>query len=276
MKKVLGAFGCAVVAVGLTAAPPAHASGSRPAAVTTPVTTAATTTSSAAGAAGLFLAGDGFSLRDRYAREVTRYGDADRSVYSIDHVRELQYRLRWVGVFDAGVTGNFGDITRNAVKRYQRREGLRVTGVAGHRVWAHLLHDTVRERGRIPSICKRSGWHACYDRKMHQVTLWHNGVLHNTWLVRGGAYNTPTRLGNSYVYKRDKDHVSGLPGAEGSPMPYAQFFDGGQAYHGSGYMIDPFSGHSHGCVNMYIEDARQLWNLTYDKRLYVTVYGAWD
>jgi hypothetical protein len=27
---------------------------------------------------------------------------------------------------------------------------------------------------------------------------------------------------------------------------------------------------------MYVEDARQLWRLTSDKVLAVTVYGAWD
>jgi hypothetical protein len=29
-------------------------------------------------------------------------------------------------------------------------------------------------------------------------------------------------------------------------------------------------------VNFWVEDARQLWNLTHDKRLFVHVYGAWD
>jgi len=171
------------------------------------------------------------------------------------------------------VTGYFGTLTRDGVKRFQKREGLRRTGLAGHLTWAHLLHDTVRHRGQIPKICKADGWHACYDRSVHQVTLWRNGVIRNTWLVRGGGSDTPTRTGNTRVYYRDKDHVSGL---YGSPMPYSQFFDGGQALHGSGLMMDPFVGHSHGCINMYIEDARQLWNLTSNKRLYVTVYGAWD
>jgi lipoprotein-anchoring transpeptidase ErfK/SrfK len=41
-------------------------------------------------------------------------------------------------------------------------------------------------------------------------------------------------------------------------------------------MMDPFSGHSHGCVNMYIEDARQLWSLTSNVRLGVHVYGRWS
>ncbi len=219
------------------------------------------------------LAAAGYSPRDRWARETSRYGNADTSVYSIAHVTELQYRLRWAGVYRGPVTGTFGPLTRDGVKRFQKRESLRRTGVAGHRTWAHLLHDTVRHRGAIPHICKTDGWHACYDRSMHQVTLWRNGVIRNTWLVRGGGSDTPTRTGNTRVYSRDKDHVSGL---YDTPMPYSQFFDGGQALHGSAFMMNPFVDHSHGCVNMYIEDARQLWNMTSTKRLYVSVYGAWD
>lgn len=214
-----------------------------------------------------------FTMHQRWAREVTRYGDADTSVFSIEHVTELQYRLRWIGVYHAGITGHFGVKTRKAVKLYQKHQGFRATGVAGHRTWAHLLRQTVRHPGRIPHICKTSGWHACYDRSMHQVTLWRNGVIWNTWLVRGGDSMYPTRLGNTKVYLRDKNHVSTI---YGTPMPYSQFFDGGQALHGSVFMMDPFVDHSHGCVNMYLEDARQLWRLTSTKRLYVSVYGAWD
>ncbi len=214
-----------------------------------------------------------FSMRDRFAREVTRHGDADTSVYHIEHVTELQYRLRWAAVLHSKITTHFGAKTRMAVKRYQRSERLPVTGVATHRTWAHLLRDTVRHRGQIPRLCKRSGWHACYDRKMHQVTLWHNGKLHNTWLVRGGDYYTQTRVGHHRVYMRDKNHVSGITG---TPMPYAQFFDGGEALHGSVFMMNPFVDHSLGCVNMYLKDARQLWRMTSKRRLYVSVYGAWS
>jgi len=258
LKKLLGVLSAAV-ALTLGAAPAGTANAASPAAASVVAANAA-------------VASAGFTMHDKWAREFTRYGDADTSVYNIEHVTELQYRLRWAGVYGGPVTGNFGPLTRDGVKRFQSREGLRQTGVAGHLTWAHLLHDTVRHRGQIPSICKTDGWHACYDRSMHQVTLWRNGVLRNTWLVRGGGYDTQTRTGNTTVYSRDKDHISGL---YNTPMPYSQFFDGGEALHGSAYMMDPFVDHSHGCVNMYIEDARQLWNMTYNKRLYVSVYGAW-
>lgn len=214
-----------------------------------------------------------FSMTDKFARQVTRFGDVDNGVYHIEHVRELQYRLTWAGVFDRRVNGRFGKATRAAVEAYQKQEGLPVTGVATHQTWAHLIHDTIRGRGAIPAICKTSGWHACYDRWRHQVTLWHDGGMINSWLVRGGESYAQTRVGNFQVFYRDKHHVSHLYDA---PMPYAQFFSGGEALHGSVYMIDPFVDHSHGCINMYLKDARQLWHLTHDKTLDVSVYGAWS
>ncbi len=259
VKKLIGALSAVVVALSLGTTPAAEAE-TLPAAAGTVAASSAPPRPS-------------FSMRDQYAREIVRYGQADRGVYSIAHVRELQYRLRWAGTFKAGVTGTFGPITKTAVTRYQRQEGLNPTGVANHVTWAHLIRDTIRHRGQIPRICTRAGWHACYDRSMHQVVLLRNGIMRNSWLVRGGGTSYQTRIGTHAVYYRDIDHVSGL---YDSPMPYSQFFDGGQALHGSGIMTDPFSGHSHGCINMYIEDSRQLWNLTSNKRLVVTVYGAWS
>jgi hypothetical protein len=213
-------------------------------------------------------------MRDRWAREIVRRGMSDQGVYKIAHVRELQYRLRWAGVYHGDITGTFGDLTKAAVTRYQRREGLATYGTANHETWAHLLRDTVRHRGQVPATCHRAGWHICYDRSMHQLVLLRNGTYRNTWLVRGGAWDRETRLGTHAVYYRDIDHTSQTYG--GSPMPYSQFFDGGEALHGSGFMTDPFVDHSHGCINMYIEDAHQLWMMTHSKRLVVTVYAAWD
>jgi hypothetical protein len=214
------------------------------------------------------------SMEQRFAREVVRKGDQDASTRRIEHVRELQYRLKWAGAYRGPVTGYFGDLTQAAVKRYQRRENLKRSGVATRATWRHLIPDSTRGRSAVPRACNRGqGWDACYDRKRHQVTLWHGGRLHNAWLVRGGARATPTRTGHFTVYYRNIDHVSSL---YGSPMPYSQFFSGGQAFHGSTYMMNPFSGHSHGCVNMYIEDARQLWSLTSNVRLGVHVYGRWS
>lgn len=213
-----------------------------------------------------------WSLSDRFSREVVRPGDTDVSPYHIDHVYDLQYRLRWLGLFNATPTGHYGSITKAAVVKFQKRIGVRATGVVGYRTWRPLIGRTVRGRSAVPGACKSAGWHACYDRSRHQVNLYRSGTLWNSWLVRGGSYSTPTRTGNFRVYYRDIDHYSVRYQA---PMPYSQFFSGGQALHGSRLMMDPFVGHSHGCVNFWTEDAAQLWRLTSSHTLYVHVYGAW-
>jgi lipoprotein-anchoring transpeptidase ErfK/SrfK len=210
----------------------------------------------------------------RFVRETVAHGDRDASPSQIAHVRELQYRLRWAGVYDGPVTGYFGDLTKAAVQRYQRRTLLPVSGTADRATWRRLIAATIRGRADIPAACDDgTGWDACYDRARHEVTLWKDGTLVNAWLARGGSLDHPTRTGDFKVYHRDIDHVSSL---YGSPMPYSQFFSGGQALHGSATMTDPFTGHSHGCINLYNEDARQLWNLTATVPLAVHVHGAWS
>ncbi|MGH3333756.1 MAG: L,D-transpeptidase family protein [Nocardioidaceae bacterium] len=209
-----------------------------------------------------------------FSREPVKRGDVDKDQWNIEHVYEVQYRLRWLKFLDATPNGVFGPQTELAVKRFQRSQGLPITGVVNASTWKPLIQKTVRGRGAVPDRCKNGGWHTCYDRWRHQLNLYLNGTLVNSWLVRGGASDSPTRVGNFEVQWRDEDHTSSQFG--GAPMPYSQFFSGGQALHGSRNMMDPYVGHSHGCVNLWVEDARQLWNLTHDKRLFVHVYGAWD
>ena len=147
-----------------------------------------------------------------------------------------------------------------------------ITAVGGQTL-GNLVDFTLIHDGKSIDPVDRNYWgvtFAAEDDTFYATVRWSN----HTWLVRGGSYGRQTRLGTHAVYYRDIDHTSQTFG--GSPMPYSQFFDGGEALHGSAYMIDPFVEHSHGCINMYIEDARQLWMLTNNKRLVVTVYGAWD
>lgn len=234
--------------------------------MSTAAATAATSARSTAASVPIGLAAP-------WAREEVRFASKDTSPWHIAHVRELQLRLKWVGLYQRVPTGYYGTVTRQAVRAYQARKHIVVSGMATTRTWKLLLQDTVRRPGAIPAVCRNAGWHACYDRSMHQVLLLHDGAIYNGWLVRGGGYTTQTRLGTHKVFYRDIDHWSTL---YDSPMPYSQFFDGGEAFHGSRLMMNPFVGHSHGCVNMYVEDARQLWNLTHNKTLIVTIYGAWD
>jgi len=227
-----------------------------------------------AGSLPLGAASDSWTLRDPFSREPVRRGDVDADPYNIEHVYEVQLRLQRLGLFDARPDGRFGPRTEAAVKEFQKRNGLMPTGVVNHLTWPPLIRQSVRGRPAVPHGCRTTGWHACYDRWWHQVSLYHDGELLNSWLVRGGESDTPTRTGTFQVHFRDIDHVSAA--FDDAPMPYSQFFSGGEALHGSRFMMDPYVGHSHGCVNFWTEDARQLWNLTSTKRLWVHVYGRWS
>lgn len=209
-----------------------------------------------------------------FSREPVSRGDTDADQWHIEHVYEVQIRLRRLGLLSVAPSGTFGAKTELGVKRFQRREGLPVTGRVDAATWVPLIKRSLRGRPQVPPQCKGPGWHVCYDRWWHQASLYRAGEMVNSWLVRGGGYDTPTRTGDFMVQWRSKDHYSRTFG--GAPMPYAQFFSGGQALHGSRNMMNPYVGHSHGCVNFWVEDARQLWNLTHDKKLRVHVYGSWS
>ncbi|CAM5256348.1 hypothetical protein GCM10010329_06130 [Streptomyces spiroverticillatus] len=87
--------------------------------------------------------------------------------------------------------------------------------------------------------------------------------------IRSGIRGLETRVGWHRVYWRHKDHFSTI--YDGAPMPYSQFFSGGQALHGT--YGDLFEAGSGGCVNLYVEDAERLWKkLGVGSRLYV--WGA--
>ncbi|MZD09579.1 L,D-transpeptidase family protein [Streptomyces sp. SID5785] len=76
--------------------------------------------------------------------------------------------------------------------------------------------------------------------------------------IRSGRDTEETRPGWHTIYWRDIDHVSTI--YDNAPMPYSQFFDGGQALHGHpGELFD--GGGSAGCVNLTVKDAKTLWNL---------------
>jgi hypothetical protein len=209
-----------------------------------------------------------------FTREPVQRGDVDVDQYHIEHVYEVQLRLRRLGYFAARPDGRFRLSTERAVKAFQRARGLRATGRVNLPTWRPLIRRSTFGKADVPGSCRAAGWHVCYDRKRHQASLYQGGRLHNSWLVRGGGYDTQTRTGDFEVQWRSENHRSRT--FDGAPMPYSQFFSGGQALHGSRNMMNPFVGHSHGCVNFWVEDARQLWNLTYDKRLFVHVYGPWD
>lgn len=108
---------------------------------------------------------------------------------------------------------------------------------------------------------------ACIDLT-RQLTWVQKGkkVIYGPVPARTGAAGYRTRVGWHKIFWKHKDHWSSI---YDTPMPYSQFFSGGQAFHAVDDDILSGEG-SWGCVNLRPDDARKLWDvLKVGDRVYV-------
>lgn len=177
-----------------------------------------------------------------------------------DQVRDAQARLIQIQWLFGDVTGTYDAATLGAVKGFQDKRGIPVTGAIDQRTLDRLVamtttpsHDqmyNVRpEPGGIDPRCQ-TGRVLCIDKSSNSMRWMVDGSVVSSYDVRFGSTlnNTPTREGQFSVYLKSRDHVSKL---YGSAMPFAMFFSGGQAVHySSDFAAVGYNGASHGCVNV--------------------------
>lgn len=168
------------------------------------------------------------------------------------------------------VDGRQSEADCRAIRGFQREYGApRTDGYADLGTYRTMVAAEASADPNAAGHCPvRSHRVTCVD--MDRQLLWvqtGDRVDFGPVPVRTGRDAQETRPGWHTVYWRSRDHVSTL--YDNAPMPYAQFFDGGQALHGRpGDLYD--GGGSAGCVNLSLDDAATLWNLLgLDDRLYV-------
>jgi peptidoglycan hydrolase-like protein with peptidoglycan-binding domain len=175
-------------------------------------------------------------------------------------VRAVQARLKQIDWYVGDVTGSYDEATATAIKGFQAKRGIPVTGSVDRRTLDRLegmtstpthdaLHNIVPSPGRLDPRCL-TGHVMCIDKTSSTLRWVVDGHVRQTLDARFGSTlnNTPTREGLFHVYLKDADHVSQL---YGSSMPFAMFFSGGQAVHySSDFAAVGYAGASHGCVNI--------------------------
>lgn len=148
-----------------------------------------------------------------------------------------------------------------AIRTFQRDNGIRpADGHAGLVTFRTMVAVAARANPNAAGGCPvRPHRVTCVD--LERQILWvqrGRTVVFPPVPVRTGRDDEETRPGWHEVYWRSEDHRSTL--YDDSPMPYAQFFDGGQALHGRPGDLYAHGG-SAGCVNLSVPDARRLWDL---------------
>jgi len=173
-------------------------------------------------------------------------------------VRQVQARLAQVRWYDGRVTGRYTQKTVQAVKGFQAKRRIPVTGAVDRRTLTRLK-DMTREPTRAelfnivpsgPALDPRclTGRAMCVDKTSLSLRWVVDGAVLKTVEVRFGSDELPTREGAFTVFRKSRDHVSSL---YNTPMPFAMFFSGGQAVHYSpDFAANGYNGASHGCVNV--------------------------
>ncbi len=182
-----------------------------------------------------------------------------------DRVRDLQARLKQIAWIYGDVTGTYDQTTVDAVRGFQEKRQIPVTGKVDQRTLDRLLAMTAApsheelfnlppKAGALDPRC-RTGRVMCIDKSSRTLRWVIDGKVQLTLAARFGSTvnDTPTREGLFHVYFMNADHHSRL---YDSPMPYAMFFSGGQAVHySSDFAAVGYDGASHGCVNIKDYDA---------------------
>lgn len=175
-----------------------------------------------------------------------------------DAVRELQARLKQIAWWFGDVTGSYDDATVEAVRGFQAKREIPVTGDVDQRTRDRLeamtheptheeKHNIVPEPGALDPRCE-TGRALCVDKSTNSMRWVVDGEVLSTYDVRFGSDELPTREGAFTVYRKSRDHVSSL---YNTSMPFAMFFSGGQAVHYSpDFAANGYNGASHGCVNV--------------------------
>ncbi|MER5631631.1 L,D-transpeptidase family protein [Streptomyces nitrosporeus] len=151
-----------------------------------------------------------------------------------------------------------------AIKAFQKTRGITpAAGYAGPVTWSTMKTITAQKAGKKnPNKAKKcptnKGRIACVDLT-RQLSWIQDGkkLKFGPVPVRTGRDGAETRTGAKKIYWRNIDHWSTLYDV---PMPYAQFFDGGQAFHSVTKSMYNNPG-SAGCVNMRPADAKAYWKL---------------
>lgn len=116
------------------------------------------------------------------------------------------------------------------------------------------------------TMCLSAAAHASVvakvDLSQQQMRVYIDGEHVYTWPVSTARRGYVTPTGSYRVQSMSRHHRSTI--YSGAPMPYAIFFRGGYAIHGTYETRNLGRRASHGCVRLHPSNARELFELVQD------------
>lgn len=158
-------------------------------------------------------------------------------------VREVQKKLNALDYTAGSEDGVFGEKTRKAVIALQQNKGLTADGIVGRMTWQALFAGEKKVWIGIDISAKR-------------LSLYLEDQLNRTFPVAVGKKSTPTPEGNWTIIKK------GLWGRQfGGYFMQLSVPSGTYGIHGTNKPWSIGKAVSNGCIRMYSQDAKYVYNL---------------
>ncbi|WP_295839311.1 L,D-transpeptidase family protein [uncultured Microbacterium sp.] len=98
------------------------------------------------------------------------------------------------------------------------------------------------------------------------TTLWQNGEVYRTYTISSGAGDHATHTGNFRIgWKTAMQDMGCVPGYDycTKDVPWVAYFNGDEGFHGTYWHNNFGTPMSHGCINMTIPQAKELYDWAY-------------
>lgn len=98
------------------------------------------------------------------------------------------------------------------------------------------------------------------------TTLWQNGQVYRTYTISSGAGEHATHTGNFRIgWKTAMQDMGCVPGYDycTKDVPWVSYFNGDEGFHGTYWHNNFGTPMSHGCINMTIAQAKELYDWAY-------------
>ncbi|MDR6690335.1 lipoprotein-anchoring transpeptidase ErfK/SrfK [Microbacterium sp. 1154] len=98
------------------------------------------------------------------------------------------------------------------------------------------------------------------------TTLWQNGQVYRTYTISSGAGDHATHTGNFRIgWKTAMQDMGCVPGYDycTKDVPWVAYFNGDEGFHGTYWHNNFGTPMSHGCINMTIPQAKELYDWAY-------------
>lgn len=170
-------------------------------------------------------------------------------------VREIQSQLKKIGYYKGSVNGVYDEKTFDAVRAFQKSEGLEADGIFGAKTLLKMAQIYEKPAARLPSEKPPGEVSIIIYALERKLVVMCDGKLYKSFPVAVGSFDTPTPIG---LFKITQKAIWGE--GFGSRWMRLSVPWGIYGIHGTNKPWSIGNFESHGCIRMYNQHVEQVYD----------------